>query len=1726
MAAVELATAYVTLAVDSSQIGKQIGKGFAGGDKIAMRSGRAMGDSMRKAFSASKPLDVGSATKKLEDAQDRLAVHTERSASKQQKAQENVAAAREKVAEVATKSSEKVTSAQSKVESAEEHLARVTEQSSRDQESAKRKVELAQAQYNDTVSKYGAESTQALGAANRLADAEDRLAKTTSDGAAKQEAAKRKVADAQEQYSKAVKESGEDSEAARKAADELSVAEQKLEAASLEAASGHEKLAAEVSEAKSALDQAERSTKGLRGAWGKAKDFGADYKGMGDRLNKAIGPKIWTGIKWGALGAAGAVAGALGGALVKGWGRLTAIENAEAKLTGLGHSAESVEAIMDNALASVKGTAFGLDEAAGLAGTLVASGIEPGKELEKTLALTADSATIAGRELGDMGLIWGSVAAKGKLQGDDAQQLLASGVPIWQMVGDVMGKTAAEAQELGSKGKVSFDIFRDAMEKGVGGAAQEAGNTTQGAFKNMGAAMGRFGAALLKDVYPMIGPVFGKVTDLFDYLTDAAGPAMEKVVDGLKPFAAGLKGVFDILAGGDFTGAENLFGFEEDSGFVEFLFGVRDVASGLYENVLKPIGSWLAENWKPIASALAGLAAFFGGSMLVSAIANLISPFTTLVSVLGGVLPAIGAVIAAVNWWLVAAAALSAFLGYFFTQTDTGKAIVTKAWEAIQKTVAVVADFFTGTVWPALLTGWEILKAVVTAVWDGAIKPIFKAIGNLAVQIWQGVVIPAFNQLVGYLRDTVMPIVQQLWTDYIKPVFMAIGGLAVWLWHNAIKPAVSLITAYWTNVLGPVIVWLWQKVILPAFSAIGNIIAGVVTGVIFPILDGLKWLITNAIGPAVMWLWRNVFQPAWEGIKDAVAVTAQWIVNTAIPWLKDAWTAISEGAIDLYQNGILPAWNGIKDAIKATGDWVTGTLVPALKTAWDGIAAAATWLWQNIIKPVWDGIRIAIAIAVTAVLVYIDLMKWYFTNVIAPAATWLWQKVMKPVWDGIKSAIGAVVDWFTGTAWPILKAAWDAVAAAATWLYRSVMLPVWNAIKAAINAVVTWFRDTAWPLVKSVIDFLALGFRNLYTFVILPVWNAIKSAINAVAVWFRDTAWPLVKSVIEKIKTGFNVMRDALKAAWKFVRDNVINPVVTWLRDTAWGKIIAPALESIKRGFNGMRDSLKKAWAFIKDNVIAPVVNWLMDTVKTKFDTFTDNVKTAFDTLKDNVLAAWDGIKAGMKKPINGVIEIYNEHIAGNFNKVAKTLGLDEKYQLDAMSKFHTGGYTGPGSKYQEAGIVHADEFVIRKESQNDLARRAPGFLDSLNRHGSRALGYAGGGLVKLRAPFAGSYPQGEGFGARGGRHKGIDWPMPSGAVLKAVAAGHVKHTRNPAAGNKLELTLGNGLVAGYHHLSSFIAGNGSSVGRGADVARVGSTGRSSGPHLHFSLKRDGSYVNPAPYLSGGGEAGDGSGGSWWNPFDGLWSSIKNTLAAKVGDTPVGGIVSGVAKQTIEGVGAWVKDKLVGSWDALAEVGSTVGSAAKAARWMPIAQHALSMTGDGTEANLSSLMRRMGQESNYNPRAINDWDSNAKRGTPSKGLMQVIQPTFDAYKYPGHNDIWDPLSNILASIRYTKSAYGSLTRGWDRKGGYADGGLVKPYLHDSGGWHDPGQLSLNLTRQPEAVLTAEQWSTMHSLAGQALASGGGDRIHIEHAGLSPQDVVTEMDKRKRERAALRVPVRA
>ncbi|MFF4958777.1 transglycosylase SLT domain-containing protein [Streptomyces sp. NPDC001222] len=85
------------------------------------------------------------------------------------------------------------------------------------------------------------------------------------------------------------------------------------------------------------------------------------------------------------------------------------------------------------------------------------------------------------------------------------------------------------------------------------------------------------------------------------------------------------------------------------------------------------------------------------------------------------------------------------------------------------------------------------------------------------------------------------------------------------------------------------------------------------------------------------------------------------------------------------------------------------------------------------------------------------------------------------------------------------------------------------------------------------------------------------------------------------------------------------------------------------------------------------------------------------------------------------------------------------------------------------------------------------------------------------------------------------------------------------------------------------------------------------------------------------------------------------------------------------------------------------------------------MKQNGIPGSYSGIYRNVMRESSGNPMAINKWDVNAVNGIPSKGLLQVIDPTFRAYHVPGTSwNIYDPVANITAACNYAGHRYGSM----------------------------------------------------------------------------------------------------
>ena len=205
------------------------------------------------------------------------------------------------------------------------------------------------------------------------------------------------------------------------------------------------------------------------------------------------------------------------------------------------------------------------------------------------------------------------------------------------------------------------------------------------------------------------------------------------------------------------------------------------------------------------------------------------------------------------------------------------------------------------------------------------------------------------------------------------------------------------------------------------------------------------------------------------------------------------------------------------------------------------------------------------------------------------------------------------------------------------------------------------------------------------------------------------------------------------------------------------------------------------------------------------------------------------------------------------------------------------------------------------------------------------------------------------------------------------------------------------------------------------------------------------SFLEELPHFANG--IGDFFGGIWDTVKDftgNVWDYI--THPSKIVQIAIDKFTdfSGAFEPWIsvaKGAVSTVFDSVVGFVKGIFDTQSNVNynPSAGVEQWRTLAIRALQMTGQYSEANLQRLLYQMQTESGGNPNAINNWDINAVNGTPSKGLMQVIDPTFRAYAMPGYDkNIYDPLSNMLASIRYAVSRYGSLAAAY-RGVGYENG---------------------------------------------------------------------------------------
>ena len=911
---------------------------------------------------------------------------------------------------------------------------------------------------------------------------------------------------------------------------------------------------------------------------------------------------------------------------------------------------------------------------------------------------------------------------------------------------------------------------------------------------------------------------------------------------------------------------------------------------------------------------------------------------------------------------------------------------------------------------------WAIMKDNVANAVGDVMLPMIEKITPALEPIGNAIVTG-----IGKLPDVIATVGSVLKT--LAPVIATVAaGFVAWnaglLIHKGIAIATMVIESQWLTLTGLRVaamnaMTIAQRALNSAMRA--NPI-GIVLTLIVALVAGFV-LAYNKIG----WF-RDGVNAVWAAIKTATAAVVSWFQTYVWPLLQAVWQGILIGARALW-SGIQIVWNGIMAAVRAVVGWFQSYVAPVVQAVFSAVGAVMTWLYQNIVKPVFLGIQL-----------YIKAW-WTVVSAIFKALVAFFNAVLKPAFQIFGEVVRVVFQLITG----IIKIWWAAV--------KIVFKAVVSFIRGTLSKAFTWFRDS----------------------VIKPVWNAIKVTINTVWTFIKTYVFkPIVSFIKSQLQPRFNFLKSTVNTVWNAIKAKI---------SAVWNKYVKPIFSAIIRyirdnlqaRFNALKRTVTSVWNGIK-NKISAVWKWVK---KYAFDPLASAVKNtlpkAFRAGKNAIGKAWDGVKSVAKKPVRFVIStVINRGIISGFNKLAGKFGVKKIGYMKLPKGFDSGGWTGPGRKLQPAGVVHADEFVIRKAAQRKITRRhGRGALNYINQTGNLP-GLSTGGFVP-------GYAKG---GSVGTLSDAARWWKRKGARItefKAWGQRVGRHSRNSLhySGRAFDANYGPG---------------GENATEKAFFDRMIPTFRKEFPKIGVIWRRPGHH-NHAHFDTSGGAAvgsGGGDGGLTLDFFTKPFEALKKKIAGGVkGAGAFGSMVGAGAKKMIGMPVKWISDNIAKVADFVGDIGGgiTKGVAfGKGQAWAA----ARGVSG----ARKKAMNWIVSKESGWDPKAQNP------RSTAS-GLPQMINSTARAYLggAPAKKfGVWKQLDGMRKYVHDRYGGWLGAQRYWQKHNHYDKGGVVKPLLRDKGGILPPGMnLVNNATGRNEYVVPPKVTDAL--LAGNV---GGGDTyINVE-----------------------------
>lgn len=812
---------------------------------------------------------------------------------------------------------------------------------------------------------------------------------------------------------------------------------------------------------------------------------------------------------------------------------------------------------------------------------------------------------------------------------------------------------------------------------------------------------------------------------------------------------------------------------------------------------------------------------------------------------------------------------------------------IAKSWIAQMRIVlGLLKNVFVGI--------WNGIKFVTLYIWNGIKNAVITSVQTLRLRAIQ--ILNALKWAISGIWNGIKFLAVATWNGIKWVVVNAVNGLkiAAVATFNALKWAISAIfngikfiaTSVWNGIKWVVVnaVRSAKNIAIATFNILKAGITAIFNGIKFvatSVWNGIKWVVVNAarglknIALATFRLLRTGVTAIWNGIKAVTSAVWNWIKNTVIR-LATTLRNTALAVFRAFRSSLTAIWNTMKSVASSTWNWIKNKVIALARTLRSTAIAVFNAL-KNGVSAIWNAIKSATSAA----------WNWIKNKVISLARTL--RNTVVNVFNAFKNTISNIwnaIKGFTSRIWNGLK---NTVVNLATGL-KNTVVSRFNTLKNAVSGIWNKIKNTAidlWQGIKDKITGFATGIKDGVTGTFSKMADVLKGTIDKIKGFVQDMV-DKVKGGLNKLIDGVNWVGDKLgmgkighvemhtgtSSSGSVTRNGKLNrdvmatvgdkgkgngpggfrhetvipprgkPFITPNRDT-----LMPATKgtSIMNGAQTHAMLSGGTHAFAKGTGVA---GGKKPKKAKKGDNIFGDIADGGKALGGKIL---DGGKAVVDKTLSGVKK-GKDWLGGKVKDVMDFIDKPEKLLEHVLKGFGVGFDL-------EKDTIPADMMkgMFKKLKAATIDKFKSWFEES---------GEGEGGWVDISKgvnfPFS---PNGRAPGYPfDGPHMGVDLNYKN-EKLYATHAGKAtaREGWNGGFGNMVEIAAANGMKVIYGHMSKHAFSGTKNVQPGDYLGVSGNSGRSSGPHLHYELQKNGVPIDPMPFLKKQSKGGKNKKASAWS---------------------------------------------------------------------------------------------------------------------------------------------------------------------------------------------------------------------------------------------------------------------